>query len=299
MRVTPGLALLVLLGAPSLAAQETVTRTLPADAGVSIRVFNLVGTTHIVGWDRDSVRVTATVPRRGGRFFFGGSRTGLKLGIETADQNLDIPGSTLEVRVPRRARVWVKSATAGISIDNAGGDLDLASVSGTIRVTGAPRVIMAESMDGAITISADAPIMRIKSADGPITVRNAGGDLTVSSVSGAITVVAAREVIAGWIESVTGPVTFEGAVSPDGALSLQTHEALITIALPTTQSATLDVTAFSGKVMSGFPDARRTATSGQPVRYTLGTGAARITIRSLKGGVNIRRLGPQGNSNAP
>jgi hypothetical protein len=299
MRHSWSFLLLATLGASSLPAQETVTRTVRADGAASIRVFNLAGTTHIVGWNSDSIRVTATVPRDGGRFFMGGSVTAFKMGVEAKEQGAEIPPSTLEIRVPRLARIWVKSATAGISVENAGGELDLASVSGRITVTGSPRVVMAESMDGAIVISADAPVMRIKSADGAITIRHAGGDLTISSVSGAINVTSARELISGRIESVTGRVTFEGAVSPDGALDLQTHEAPITIVLPATQSATLDITAFSGKVMSGFPGARRTASPGQPVRYTLGSGSARISVRSLKGGVRVQQLDIKGDSNAP
>jgi len=299
MRRTYSLLLLAMLAPSSLAAQETVTRTVRADAAASIRVFNLVGTTRIVGWNNDSIRVTATVSRGGGRFFMGGGMTAFKIGVEAREQGTELRPSTLEIRVPRLARVWVKSATASISIENADGELDLASVSGRIAVTGRPRVVVAESMDGAIVISADAPVMRIKSADGDITVRHAGGDLTISSISGAINVTSAGELISGRIESVTGRVTFQGAVSPDGALDLQTHEAPITLALPATQSATLDITAFSGKVLSGFPGARRSVTPGRPVRYTMGSGSARISVRSLKGGVRIEQLDRTGNSNVP
>ncbi|HET8632928.1 MAG TPA: hypothetical protein VFL88_02200 [Gemmatimonadales bacterium] len=292
------LALLALPAVTSLEAQETVTRVVPADPDVSIRIFNLTGGTHITGWDGDSVRVRATIPKGAGHFFMGGAHAGIKLGVES-DERLDAPGAELDIQVPRRARVWVKSASARVTVQDVTGELDLASVSGDIRVSGAPRVITAESMDGTIDVRADAAITRIKTADGPISIIGRGGDLTVSSVSGAILIRATRDVISARIESVTGRVTFEGPVAQEGNLDIQTHEAPVTLALPGEQGATLEVVAFSGKVMNGFPEARRRAVAGQPVRYTLGSGGARITVRSLKGGVTIRRLERAGASNAP
>jgi hypothetical protein len=295
------LALLALLALPCtapLGAQEAVTRVVPADPDVSVRIFNLAGSTHITGWDGDSVRVRATIPKGAGRFFMGGERTGMKLGVESGER-LDAPGTQLEIQVPRRARVWVKSASARVSVQDVTGELDLASVSGDILVSRAARVITAESMDGTIEVRADAAITRVKTADGPISISGLGGDLTVSSVSGAILVRASREVISGRIESVTGRVTFEGPVAREGNLDIQTHEAPIALALPGSQDAILDVVAFSGKVMNGFPDARRTAAVGQSVRYTLGSGGAHVTVRSLKGGVTIRRLERMTGSNAP
>ena len=292
------MAFAAMIGATPLAAQETVTRVVPADPDVSIRIFNLAGSTHISGWDGDSVRVRATVPRGAGRFFIGGAHAGIKLGVES-EERLDAPGAQLEIQVPRRARVWVKAAAARITVEGVTGELDLASVSGDIQVSGAPRVVTAESMDGTVDVQGDAAITRAKTADGPIRLSGPGGDLTVSSVSGAIQLRASRDVISARIESVTGRVTFEGPVSEEGNLDIQTHEAPITLALPGNQGATLDIAAFSGKVVNGFPDARRATAAGQPVRYTLRGGGAHITVRSLKGGVTIRRLERQAGSNAP
>lgn len=292
------LALLALPEVTPLRAQETVTRVVPADPDVSIRIFNLAGSTHISGWDGDSVRVRATVPKGAGRFFIGGAPAGIKLGVE-AEERLDAPGAQLEIQVPRRARVWVKAASARITVEGVAGELDLASVSGDIHVSGAPRVITAESMDGTIDVRGDAAITRAKTADGPIHIRGPGGDLTVSSVSGAIQLRASRNIISARIESVTGRVTVAGPVSQDGNLDIQTHEAPITLALPGDQGATLDIVAFSGKVVNGFPDARRTAAAGQPIRYTLHGGGAHITVRSLKGSVTVQRLEGRAGSNAP
>ena len=277
------------LAAP-LAGQSAIARSLPADSEASIRIFNLTGSTTVIGWDRDSVRVTGALPKGAGRFYMGGSRSGMKLGIESPDDQLDSVPVPLEVRVPRRARVWIKSASASITVSGVRGELDLSTVGGRIQVSGAPRVITAETMDGTLSVDADAPVVRLKSADGAIIVATSGGDLTASSVTGAITIRSRRPLLSGKVESVTGRVTFEGAVRTDGALDVQTHEAPITLRLPGDQDATVDIVAFSGKVVSGFPGAARSASKGQPVRYTLGAGGARITARSLKGGVAVERM---------
>lgn len=292
------LLVLLMATAAQLHGQGPVTQTVPAAPDVSLRVFNLAGSITISGWDKDSVRVTHVVPPAAGRFFLGGAGTSLKLGVEGTDKP-DAPGASLEIHVPRRARVWVKSATARIDVDGVRGELDLASVSGGITTRNIAGVITAESMDGPLTISGDLSVLRLKSGDGAITIRGSASDLTVSTVSGAVSVQTTRELVSGRIESVTGRITFAGPVSPAGMLDLQTHAAPIVLALPASQSATLDVIAFSGKVLNGFAGARRSATPGEPVRYTLLGGAAHIAVRSLKGGVSIRELQPGVDSNGP
>jgi hypothetical protein len=296
MRMMP--LLLLTAVTTTLHGQAPVTQTVPVAPDVSIRIFNLAGTITIAGWDKDSVRVTHVVPSEAGRFFLGGVGASLKLGVEGVNRP-DAPGATLHIQVPRRARVWVKSATARIEVEGVRGELDLASVSGGILARNVTGVLTAESMDGPLSISGDLSVLRLKSGDGAITIQGGASDLTVSTVSGAISTQLSRELASGRIESVTGRVTFAGPVSPAGMLDLQTHAAPIILALPASQSATLDVIAFSGKVLNGFPGARRVATPGEPVRYTLLGGAARIAVRSLKGGVSIRELQPGVDSNGP
>jgi phage baseplate assembly protein gpV len=285
-----GTCLLLLLLAPlPLSAQQTQVRGLPAAANVSIRAYNLAGSIRVIGWNRDSVDVRATVAR-GSRLYFGGSRTALKLGVEAEAAPGAAPPSELVLRVPAGARVWLKSATASAEVDGITGEVDVSTVSGNIRVRGEPSLLAAESMEGSLDIGGSVTVLKLKAAGGEIRFDGSAADVSASTVSGDIHLTIAGPVATGRVESVTGSITWAGEVASSGSLDLQTHGAHIQLALPRGQDADIDVSAFSGKVMNGFPSAQRSAPAGKPVRYVLGAGGAHIAVRSLKGGVTISAL---------
>lgn len=272
-----------------------IDRRIATESDVSVRILNLVGATHVIGWDRDTVAVTGLVPRGGGTFYMGGGERGIKIGIELPQAPAGAPGTALEVRVPRGARVWVKSATASVSVSGVTGEVDASTVSGDITVTGNPVLISAESMDGDLDISARAAVTRLKSAAGNVTLRGAGGEVTASSVSGDVRMLEADELVTGRLESVSGKVFFDGGITPDGSLDLQTHDAPIEIFLASNQGASLEVSAFGGRVTNRIIGVSGAPTRGKAVRFIVGSGTARVAIRSLKGDVLIRRRVPRPN----
>jgi hypothetical protein len=233
-------------------------------------------------------------PRGGGTLLAGGSERGVKIVVE-AEPSVDVPGTVLEIRVPRTANLWVKSASAAITIENVAGEVEASSVTGAITISGTPAVLVAESMEGDIDISAPARVSRIKTAGGDITLREAAGEVTATSVSGAIRLLDARGITSGRVESVSGKVTFNGGVAAGGSLDLQTHDAPIEIFLPAAQGAVVDVAAYGGKAVNRIPGLVGKPTRGKAVQYVLGNGGARVTARSLKGDVSLRPRMPRPN----
>ena len=270
-----------------LSAQQRVGRRMAVDGDVSIRIVNLAGHTRVIGWDRDSVAVTGTVATGAGTFFMGGGRRGVKVGIEASDPSAGAPEASLEIRVPRGARVWVKSASAPVGVEGVTGEVDVYSVSGGVTVSGAPRLLTAESMDGPVDIAAQSGVMRVKSAGGNITLQRPSGDVTATSVSGIVRVLDPARLASARLESISGAVVFRGALARDGTLDLQTHDGPIEIMLPPAQGAVLDVSTFGGTVRNLVPGAAITM-KGKSARHALGDENARITVRSLKGDVLIR-----------
>ena len=91
-------------------SQVKVERGIKLDADGSIRITNLVGSVRVTGWDRDSVSLRGSIPK-GDNLYMGGGSRGIKMGIETLNDRNPQP-TTLDVMVPARAKVWVKTATA-------------------------------------------------------------------------------------------------------------------------------------------------------------------------------------------
>ncbi len=258
-----------------------------AAGGASLRILNLEGSIHVIGWDRDSIDVTGTVDvRPGGRaFYFAGNAqaTGFKLGIETNEEGRPAAPARLEVRVPRGSRVWVKSNGASIDVDGVRGGLDLYSVSGPVRVSGRTDQLSIESMDGDVEVEASAGWLRVKTADGRAHMTGSADDADVSTVSGPIVVEGGRYARARFA-SVTGGVEFRGLVPRDGSYSFETHSGSVTLRLASDTDATVTVTTFGGEVRSEFGPA---PPSGGSIR--LGEGVGVVTVRTFRGAVALRR----------
>lgn len=292
------LCLVVAALAPALAgAQHVIDQRRPAAPDGLLRVHNLVGAVRLIGWDRDTIAVSGTVGT--GMFYFGVGKGSGKMGVELPPSAMElaaaaktpVTGSVLEVRVPRRTRVWVKTASADIQVEEVTGGLDLYSVGGRITVRGSPQDLTAESMDGDLDVQVSTSSARVRSAGGAITLRGTIENALASSVSGTITVHDARLQRARF-ESISGGIRYEGNVERGSSLAFENHSGPVTIVVPAAVSADFDATAFNGEIRNTV--ARVTPRLGGDLRsklllFTVGDGGAQVTVRSFKGSVELLR----------
>lgn len=166
------------------------------------------------------------------------------------------------------------------------GEVDLTSVSGNLRVEGAPRRVSAESIDGNIEIVGAVPLVQVKTGNGIVIVRGSRGELSVTSVSGAIRIGGAS-VERGRLESVDGEISFKGIIAPAGALDVETHGGAVELRVPPTLDADYTVTTLGGKVTNELAPAAGTAAKAKPLYFSTGHGGAAITVRSFKGPVTL------------
>ena len=282
-------------GAQQRPAEQAISRRFPLAADGSVRVYLLAGRVRVVGSDTDSVIVTGTVP--GGQSFRGGgSVRGVKLGVWDEDAPPGGPpgavgAAQLEVRVPRRSRVWVKAAQeADVEVSGVVGGLDLNVVAGSVRVRGSPRELNIEAMDGSVEVVGSPLWLRAKTASGAITLRGGSDDVALSSVSGAIRV-SGGPVARGRFENVTGGIVFDASPERGGALTFDNHGGLVELRLPRTAAADVEVTTILGVITNALTPARPVAgrdARGRELAFAVGgTPAATITVRSFKGRVAI------------
>ena len=302
-------ALLAALPCPTATAQKTP----PTDAGklkstgrtavyrryamapdASIRVAGAISSLRIIGWDRDSLVITGTVPV-GWRFDGGvaaavtGPSRGAKFYVEGATDVFPT-AAALEVRVPTRARVWAKSGSADIAVSGVSGGLDLNIVGGSVTVQSTPRELNIESMDGDVRVQAGASWLRVKTATGNIDVRGGSEDAGVSTVSGTVRVSDGRYE-RGKLETVTGDVIYEGEVGYKGSVDITTHSGAIELRLPPKPSLELDAVTVTGTIENGVTSSRPIPGRegrGMELGFSSGSGDTRIVIRSFKGNVALK-----------
>ncbi len=286
----PVLAVVTLLAAavvPDVHGQQKLSRRIAIAPDASIRIHNLPGTTRVIGWDVDSIGVSGVAPA-GTSFYMGGAGRVAKLGLERDEKAGPTVLGLLEVRVPRGARVWVKSAEGSIEAEGLTGEADLATVGGSIKVSGNLRVLTAETLDGDLDVSGGSQLVRVKSGGGKIVLTRSSGDLTVSTVAGPVLLVDAQASTAR-IETVSGTVTYDGYLDRRATLEVQTHSGDVELRLPPSVSAEFDLDSVDGTTAIALsPKAGNPKpVKGKPQFFTSGGGGARVVVRTFKGSIRL------------
>jgi hypothetical protein len=272
-----------------LVAQKKVERRLPLGMEGALRILNMVGSVTVHGWNKDTVLIRGTMSPAD-RFYGGGGYSGVKFGIESAN-DADPKPANLEIWVPARVRLWVKTATANVDVSGVDGGLDLYVVSGTIDVSGNPRELNAEAIDGDIHITGSPAWVRAKSASGIVTFHGGSSDAAFSTVSGTVKVDGGVfERIK--IETVTGDITFAAHLDRSGSFDFDSHSGTVTIGFPERTNASVSVATIAGTITNNVSSERPTPGRfgrGAELVTDLSGGGAKVSVRTFKGPVLLRR----------
>lgn len=261
----------------------------------SIRLAGAFASLRIIGWDRDSLVITGSMPS--GYRFDGGIATavgasksrGAKFFVDSPSDEYP-NGATLELRVPSRARVWAKSGSADIEVSGVTGGLDLNIVGGSVTVSTAPRELNIESMDGNVRVLAGAAWLRVKTATGDVEVRGGSEDAGLSTVSGTIRIVGGKYE-RGKLETVTGDIVYDGEIGYRGSLDLTTHSGRVELHLPPKPQLELDAATVTGTIENSVTSARPIVGRegrGMELGFSSGVGNTRVVVRSFKGNIDVR-----------
>jgi len=271
----------------SMSAQSKVNRGMPLDQTAAIRVYNPSGSVTVRGWSRDSIAVRGALGK-GNEIHMGGSRSGMKMFVEGIDDRNPAPAD-LEIMVPARAKLWIKTATAVIDVKDVTGSLDLYVVSGDIRVAGNAADVNAEAIDGSVTITGSPEWVRAKSASGDVTFTGSTSDISATTVSGKISL-NGKQFEKVKAESVTGDIRFVGAVDRAGLASFDSHSGAVVISLPAKSGADLDAVSIAGSIANQFSTSKpRTGKYGRGAELVADAngGGAHIVVRSFKGPITF------------
>lgn len=266
-------------------AQAKLNRGMPLNPDGSIRIHNTVGSVKVTGWARDSVAVRGLLGK-GNTFHMGGGRAGIKMFVEGMDER-NPAAATIEVMVPAKSKIWVKTATANIDVSGVTGSLDLYVVGGRINVTGNPGDINAEAIDGSISVVGSPGWMRAKSASGDVRLDGSSADVTISTVSGKIDADGSGFERAKF-ETVTGSIRFAGSFRRGGLVNFDTHSGSVEVGIPAGSPADFDVVSIAGAITNKLTSSRPVAGRygrGSELNTTSGNGGTRVAIRSFKGPV--------------
>jgi hypothetical protein len=262
---------------------QPIERRQPLAPGAGVKIFVPAGSVRLIGWDKDTLVVHGTVAR-GSTFYYGASRNGVKLSVDP-----DSGTAHLDIYVPRSSLVSIKSASADIDATDVSGWFY--GVSSRIHLSGTARDAEVESISGELTIAVNAPWVRARTGQGRLVIGGQVGDMTASTVSGAIAVTTGALQRAR-VTTVTGDIRFAGDPGTDGLVDIDDYTGPVDLVLGATLGGECDVTTVDGVIVSEIPTARPVIGKtgrGQTLALVVGHGAARITVRTFKGNVRVRR----------
>jgi hypothetical protein len=204
--------------------------------------------------------------------------------------------SRLELTVPRGVRLVVNAGTADVDVQDIGGDVEVHSLSGDVTLRAIGGRTMVETMSGDLRLVEGGLDARVTTMSGDITLRGLKGEADVHTTSGdvVLSMTRASRVKA---ESVSGDITFDGDVTDDAQLSIQTHSGDVTVRIPESTRGVVDVSTFNGDFSanrpltttgSDAPNRERRAREAQ--RYEFGGGGGvRVSVSTFNGDIRFDR----------
>lgn len=159
-------------------AQKRFTREYPAQPNVRLHIYNRSGTIEVVAWEKNKVRVSATMESRSARMAPEAEPAGGAVSIDVRRENReDVGDIDFKIQVPVGSSVDISTMSGNITIRNVRGEQVRAVVStaGDIELTGI-RALSVDVQNKVGNILFDAELVRggayeLKSLDGDIQIR--------------------------------------------------------------------------------------------------------------------------------
>ena len=289
------LTLMTLALATSVAwASQRIDETRDADPDARIDVEIISGSIKVVGWDRPQVQVTGTIGDDVEALEVEGSGHSISIDLDVPDswgrRHRDIDAH-LEISLPAGARLSVETVSADVEVTEVSGAVEVGSVSGTVKLAGSPSRADIETVSGDIRVDGNQTAIAAESVSGDVELTGVAETVEAASVSGNIDV-SATQIERATFESVSGDLEFSGGLTAGARLRAEAHSGNVTLLLPADTSAIWEVETFSGSITNEFgPGPKKTGQHGPGnwLKFTTGSGDARITVDSFSGKVEFKK----------
>ena len=282
--------LVTLLWAGPLLAQTTVDQHRPAALDGVVDIENMAGSIRVTGWDKPEIAVSGKLGRRATGLEFSGGPNRTKIEVET-EGNPHGVRSDLDISLPAGSRLRIEGFEATITITGVTGSVQAETVNGTISLTGGAKDVDLQAVNGGVEVAKAQGRIKAESVNGPVTVRDSSGELEASTVNGPLVVTGGT-----WeqvrIETVSGSLRFEGALTKRSTLSAETVSGSAEFSFPPDLGADFQVSTFSGDVVNDLGPAPTKQSRYSPEKeltFSAAGGGAKITVQTLSGDIRLRK----------
>ena len=266
-------------------AQQTDT-TVPVRAGARLEINNFGGEIAVKTWSRNAVRVVAEHSSRD------------RISVDASEQVVRVktePGrrgpSQIDyaVTVPAWMALNLSGVYTDIKVDGAQNEITAETVQGEITVLGGAGNVSLKSVMGAVTLEKARGRIDLSSVNEEIRATEVSGDLTAETVNGDITLIQIESANAE-ANTVNGDITYDGTIKDGGRYRFGTHDGDVRVSVPEKGNVSVSVSTFNGEFNACFP-VQLTGRTKHRFSFTLGSGSARLELKSFGGDIKICRPG--------
>lgn len=280
----------------------------PASAGTPIQltrdlaplgrleVSNVQGSVQVRGWDRPQVTVSGELGHGARPLLVEGDADALEVHVRYPPNMRGREPTRLVLRVPFQAMLSIQTVAADVDVDGvAPQEVEIESVSGNIRLVGAPRKAGLASVSGHIGATINSADVEVESVSGDVRVSGRlGGRVDASSVSGSLLVDSLGERLRRLrLETVSGDARATVALQGDGELRAETLSGQVLLRVPADTSARVEGESFSGRLSApGIKTVREGMGAGSTLKGVYGAGEGRIRLETFSGDATLVLDGP-------
>ena len=246
--------------------------TISVRRGTELQVANFAGEVTVRSWEKNAVRIQTEAD---GNDKVIVKESDLVLLVKAYSKRSVQHSVDLEITAPSWMNLVVSGVNTDVDIEGTKGHVRVDTVHGDIAVVGGR---------GQIELNAINQDIRLSDASGTVLSETVNGDLTLQRI----------ESDSVMVSTVNGQIFYDGTIRSHGVYEFTSHNGDIAIALPTSASATVSVSTFSGEFASDFPVMLSETRPGRRFCFTLGKGSARVQLASFQGTIHIFRPGTHG-----
>ena len=251
----------------------------------SFSLNNVAGDIMVYSWDKEEVKMVATKSI---------SSWGTSDPEELLDNiEIEIASQPKNLKINTRYPVlsWIKNARVDYQIwIPEVTNVQLESVSGTIRMEDHLNRVYAKTVSGNIKLNNIKGNVEVKTVSGKVSARQIKGDVRASSVSGNLTF-RDSEGNLSYLHTTSGDIEAElAAIDKDAFdMSLTTVSGDISLYLPDDASFDLYIKTVSGEINTKFKVLVESVKKNQ-LQGEVGTGGINIELRTISGDISLRKL---------
>ncbi|MEO8200724.1 MAG: DUF4097 family beta strand repeat-containing protein [Gemmatimonadota bacterium] len=280
----------LVLGATALLSPIQQDTTVPVSTGTRLELSTHSGQIMVRTWSRNAIQVSADL----------GSRARLEVDVSggvarvgQSSRHGDDDATDYRLTVPVWMDLDLSTVEDGdITVEGTQGRVTASSVEGNVTVRGGRDFVSVHTVEGEATVDGVTGRLEVNSVDGGITLTNIRGEIMAETVDGDITMdhVESADVEANTVD---GNILYRGPINRQGRYRLGSHDGDITIEAPEV-NAVFSIDTYEGEfIPCGFEVTLGNSGdhSRKRMRFTVGTGSARIDLESFDGNVYLTKPG--------